>query len=119
MKSDEVPKQFTCCCNRSRSRSRHHNPLGGETFETLTAYSEEGKSFTFQVASFVPIVVPLALSTTQKIPIDATSCKVVLDFEMNLLSLFRWLDGLLKICLHASLKAPAGALADVKAHFER
>lgn len=114
--TDEVPDGFKAATDAPVPGRATPNPLG-ELIEVLTHYSDSDRQFTFLGLGLPPII-SRAENTTTVIEKGENQCLVTFDIEMDLKSIFKIIDPLLKRRFATSKRGPAGVIEELRVYAE-
>ena len=112
----EVPEVFRVAEGAPVPGRVTPNPLG-ELIEVLTMYSEENKSFTFDVLGPRPVF-SYTQNTTNVIPLDENKCLVTFDLILMPKGIFNLFSPILQRRFETSKFGPAGMIKDLKTYIE-
>ena len=112
----EVPANFKVADDAPVPGRVTPNPLGDVT-EVLTEYSEEKKSFTFEIAGPAPLFSHTA-NTTKVVEQGTDKSIVTFDLQLSPKGIFNLFSPLLKRRFQTSKFGPAGMIRDLKNYVE-
>lgn len=113
---NEVPGQFKVAESAPIPGRVTPNPLGDVT-EVLTEYSEENKTFKFEVAGPAPIF-SYSANRTKVTDQGRDKCLVTFDLHLEPNGIFRLFSPILKRRFQTSKFGPAGMIKDLKDYVE-
>jgi hypothetical protein len=114
--SSEVPSRFKVAPSAPVPGRATPNPLG-ELKEILTMYSDNDKTFTFEVDGLPPII-SHSQNTTKIIEQGSKECVVTFDLTMEPKGVFKLMDPILRRRFATSQRGPAGLMSDLKQFVE-
>jgi len=112
----EIPQGFSVGKNTPIPGRATPNPLG-ELIEVLTMYSEDDRSFTFEVAGPAPVF-SHTQNTTKVLALDGNKCLVTFDLRLAPKGIFNLFTPILKHRFQTSKFGPAGVIKDLKDYVE-
>jgi len=112
----EIPEAFSVAESAPIPGRATPNPLG-ELIEVLTMYSEDDRSFTFDVTGPAPVF-SHTQNTTKVIALDTNKCLVTFDLRLTPKGIFNLFSPILKRRFQTSKFGPAGMIEDLKVYVE-
>ena len=113
---NEVPAGLKVASNAPVPGRITPNPLG-QLYEVLTEYSEDEKTFTFEVPGPAPLF-SLTKNTTKVAALDVDKSLVTFNLDLLPKGIFKLFSPVIKRRFQISKFGPAGMIQDLKAYVE-